>query len=246
MRLFGLIGYPLSHSFSKKYFAEKFARENIRDCKYELFPIHDIQQITDLIKNHPDLNGLNVTVPYKQLVLSYLSHSNIPAGLKACNCIKIEKDKLIGYNTDLIAFKESLIPLLNKQHTKALILGEGGAAAAVQFGLKKLHIDFNIVSRRTGNSSVFTYSSLTREVISEHTLIINTTPLGTSPDINECPAIDYDGISEKHLLYDLIYNPEKTKFLAEGEKRGAEIYNGYNMLVIQAEESWKIWNEGIN
>ncbi|HVE61515.1 MAG TPA: hypothetical protein VNA26_06835, partial [Chitinophagaceae bacterium] len=207
---------------------------------------HDIQQITDLIKNHPDLKGLNVTVPYKQLVLNYLSYSNIPEGLEACNCIKIEKNKLIGYNTDLIAFKESLFPLLQNHHTKALILGDGGAAAAVQFVLKKLHIDFNIVNRRPSNSSGFTYTSLTKQIISEHTLIINTTPLGTSPNINECPAIDYDGISVNHLLYDLIYNPEKTKFLAEGEKRGAEIYNGYNMLVIQAEESWKIWNEGIN
>ncbi len=243
MRLFGLIGYPLSHSFSKKYFTEKFAAENIQDCSYELFPIHDINELTDIIKNHPELKGLNITVPYKQLTLPHLSHSHIPEGLRACNCIKIENDKLIGYNTDVIGFEKSLLPILQSHQTKALILGNGGAAAAVQFALKRLNIDFKTVSRKLHDGSVLTYADLTNEIISEHTLIINTTPLGTSPDFNESPAIPYNAISEKHLLYDLIYNPKKTKFLTEGEKRGAQIFNGYKMLVIQAEESWKIWND---
>jgi shikimate dehydrogenase len=243
MRLFGLIGYPLSHSFSKKYFTKKFEAEDIKDCSYELFPIHDIHELSGLIKNHPGLKGLNVTVPYKQLVLPHLSHSNIPEGLNACNCIKIENNKLIGYNTDVIGFEKSLLPLLQDHHPKALILGNGGAALAVQFVLRRLNIDFKTVSRKLHDGSMLTYGDVTTEIISEHTLIINTTPLGTFPGINECPAIPYDGISENHLLYDLIYNPEKTKFLTEGEKRGAQIYNGYKMLVIQAEESWKIWND---
>ena len=243
MRLFGLIGYPLSYSFSKKYFTEKFAAEGIKDCKYELFPIHKIDELPDLIKNYHDLEGLNVTVPYKQLVLQSLSHSDIPEGLNACNCIKIEKNKLIGYNTDVIGFEKTLFRLLAGHHSKALILGNGGAAAAVQFVLRKLNIDFKTVSRSLHDNSVLTYADLTTKVISGHTLIINTTPLGTSPDINEYPDIPYDGITGKHLLYDLIYNPEKTKFLAEGEKRGAQIFNGYEMLTIQAEESWKIWND---
>jgi shikimate dehydrogenase len=245
MRLFGLIGYPLSYSFSKKYFTEKFAIENIKDCWYELFPIDDIYKLNDLLKKHPDIKGLNVTVPYKQLVLQYLSFSDIPEGLNACNCIKIEKDKLIGYNTDVIGFEKSLLPLLQSHHTKALILGNGGAAAAVQFVLRRLNIDFKTVSRKLHNSSALTYTDLTNELLSQHNLIINTTPLGTSPDIEGCANIPYDGISARHLLYDLIYNPEKTKFLIEGEKRGAQIFNGYKMLVIQAEESWKIWNEDI-
>jgi len=245
MRLFGLIGYPLSYSFSKKYFTEKFAIENIKDCWYELFPIDDIHKLNDLLKKHPDIKGLNVTVPYKQLVLQYLSFSDIPEGLNACNCIKIEKDKLIGYNTDVIGFEKSLLPLLQSHHTKALILGNGGAAAAVQFVLRRLNIDFKTVSRKLHNSSALTYTDLTNELISQHTLIINTTPLGTSPDIEGRANIPYDGISARHLLYDLIYNPEKTKFLIEGEKRGAQIFNGYKMLVIQAEESWKIWNDDI-
>ena len=243
MRLFGLIGYPLSHSFSKKYFTEKFIAEGINDCSYGLFPIHDINELNGLIKNHPTLKGLNITVPYKQQVLGYLSHSNIPEALRACNCIKIEKDKLTGYNTDVTGFEKSIFPLLKNHHNKALILGNGGAAAAVQFVLKKLNIDFKTVSRKVHAGSMLTYDDLTTEILSRHKLIINTTPLGTFPFTNECPVIPYNGISQQHLLYDLIYNPVKTKFLSEGEKRGAQIFNGYTMLVIQAEESWKIWNE---
>jgi shikimate dehydrogenase len=243
MRLFGLIGYPLSHSFSKKYFTEKFIAEGINDCSYGLFPIRDINELNGLIKNHPTLKGLNITVPYKQQVLGYLSHSNIPEALRACNCIKIEKDKLTGYNTDVTGFEKSIFPLLKNHHNKALILGNGGAAAAVQFVLKKLNIDFKTVSRKVHAGSMLTYDDLTTEILSRHKLIINTTPLGTFPFINECPVIPYNGISQQHLLYDLIYNPVKTKFLSEGEKRGAQIFNGYTMLVIQAEESWKIWNE---
>ncbi len=243
MRLFGLIGYPLSHSFSKKYFTEKFIAEGINDCRYELFPIDSIHQLIDVVKKHPELQGLNITVPYKQEVLSYLSHSHIPEALKACNCIKIESDKLIGYNTDVIGFERSILSLLQKHHDKALILGNGGASAGVQFVLKRLNIDYKTVSRKLHDGSMLTYTDLTNEIISEHPLIINTTPLGTFPLINECPSIPYGGISHQHLLYDLIYNPEKTKFLSEGEKRGAQTFNGYKMLLIQAEESWKIWNK---
>jgi len=244
MRLFGLIGYPLSHSFSKKYFTEKFEKEGLTDCNYELFPIPSIDKLPEILKNYPELEGLNVTVPFKHLVLSYLhSVAGIPGELKACNCIKIEGGKLSGYNTDYIGFEKSFTPLLKSYHKKALLLGNGGATAAVKFILKKLKIDFDIVSRTIHDGATLTYKDIDDKIIKQNTIIINTTPLGMYPDADGCPDIPYQFISDEHLLYDLVYNPAKTLFLQRGEERGATIKNGGEMLVLQAEESWRIWNE---
>ena len=244
MRLFGLIGYPLSHSFSKKYFEEKFKREKIPDCRYELFSLKSIDGLKKIFKEKPNLEGLNVTIPYKQQVLQYLySSSDIPKEIKACNCIKIIGGKLFGYNTDVIGFEKSLKPLLKPWHKKALILGNGGATEAVIFVLKKLDINFDIVSRSLHANSTLCYKDLGEQVMKESLLIINTTPLGMYPQTDQYPDIPYEFITDKHLLYDLIYNPAKTLFLEKGEERGATIKNGEEMLVLQAEESWRIWNK---
>lgn len=244
MRLFGLIGYPLSHSFSLTYFNEKFRREGLKDCRFDNYPISSIESFNDLIVSKGnDLKGLAVTIPYKQSVLKYINEKkHIPDGVSACNCIKIAGTKLIGYNTDIIGFENSLVPLLKSFHNKALILGNGGATSAVAFVLKRLEIEFKIVSRKEQRGSDLTYGDITEEMINEYLLIINTTPLGMYPDTSSYPNIPYTVISKNHLLYDLIYNPEKTLFLQKGEKNGARIKNGMEMLVIQAEENWKIWN----
>lgn len=242
MRLFGLIGYPLTHSFSKKYFTKKFELEGLMDCRYELFPISTITEFPEILKKHPELEGLNVTVPYKRQVLSFLHSLNIPAAVNACNCIKIKDGKLIGNNTDVFGFEESFTPLLKPYHKKALVLGNGGSTEAVVFVLKKLKIDYSIVSRKLHNYSELTYKDIDEKVMNENNIIINTTPLGMAPDENSCPDIPYQFISENHLLYDLVYNPSKTLFLQKGEQQSAAIKNGEEMLILQAEESWKIWN----
>jgi len=243
MRLFGLIGYPLSHSFSKKYFTGKFEKEGITECSYELFPLKTIDELPSLLKNNPELEGLNVTVPYKKQVIRFLDESRVPGGLDACNCINITGGKLTGYNTDITGFEMSIKHLLRSHHKKALVLGNGGATAAVVFVLMKLGIDFTIVSRTPENDSMISYKKVTEEIIKEHTIIINTTPLGMHPGENSCPSIPYQHISGDHLLYDLVYNPSKTLFLKKGEERGAVIKNGEEMLFLQAEESWRIWNQ---
>ena len=244
MKTYGLIGFPLTHSFSQKYFTEKFQREGITDCTYEIYPIQSVNELNDLIKTNPKLLGLNVTIPYKQLILQQLnSIKEIPSGLKACNCIKIKEGKTYGYNTDIIGFERSLLPQLKPYHTNALILGNGGAAEAVKFVFDKLKISYKIVSRKIHDGSALTYSDLNKSIIEENKLIVNTTPLGTFPNIDECPEIPYRFLTPEHLLYDLVYNPEKTLFLQKGEALGASIKNGYEMLILQAEESWRIWNE---
>ncbi len=243
MRLFGLIGYPLSHSFSKKYFTEKFEKEGVTGCRYELFPLKTIEGLRSLLEKNPELEGLNVTIPYKQQVLSYLDEKRIPEELLACNCINIINGKLVGYNTDVTGFEKSLVPLLKSYHQKALILGNGGATAAVVFVLKKLGISFDIVSRKKHDHSTLTYQDINKKIISDCLLIINTTPLGMEPDTGSCPAIPYLYLTDKHLLYDLVYNPAKTLFLQKGEEQGTTIKNGEEMLVLQAEESWRIWNQ---
>jgi shikimate dehydrogenase len=244
MKVYAVIGYPLTHSFSKKYFTEKFQREGIKDCIYEAYPISSIGGLKELLEKHPNIRGLNVTLPYKQQVLPHLySTEDIPAGLGACNCIKLEGEKLFGFNTDVIAFEQSLRPLLKSHHTNALILGNGGAAEAVKFVLKKLSIGYKIVSRKIHEDSDLTYTDLNEAILKEHPLIINTTPLGTFPNVNEYSGIPYLFLTSQHLLFDLVYNPAKTLFLQKGEEQGAAIKNGYEMLVLQAEESWKIWNE---
>lgn len=243
MKTYGLIGYPLTHSFSQKYFTEKFQREGITDCHYEVYPMQSVDEITGLIKKNPDLRGLNVTIPYKQLILRYLNSTRIPEGLRACNCIKIKEGKLIGHNTDVAGFERSFLPHLKSHHKTALILGNGGATEAVKFVLQKSDISYKIVSRKIHDGADLTYQDLNEQIINEHKIIINTTPLGTFPNIDDCPDIPYQFLTTGHFLYDLVYNPEKTLFLQRGEACGASIKNGYEMLTLQAEESWRIWNE---
>jgi len=243
MRLFGLIGYPLSHSFSKKYFSAKFEREALIDCRYETFSIPSISDLTKILSDNSELCGLNVTVPYKQEVLSFLTEKTpLVNKIGACNCIKIKNGRLTGYNTDAPAFEHSLKEKLQSHHTKALILGTGGAAKAVEYCLRLLKIAYKYVSRKPSARN-YSYEQLTDDMMQEYTLIINATPLGMYPNVIEAPQIPYHALGQRHYLYDLLYNPEKTLFLQKGEDQGASIKNGYEMLVLQAEESWKIWNE---
>lgn len=245
MRIFGLIGYPLSHSFSKKFFADKFIKEGIIDSAYENFSIPSITELEALLKSTPFLNGLNVTIPYKQQVIPYLHVMNeVVKKTGACNCIKIKDGKLYGFNTDTIGFEQSVKEFLQPHHTKALILGTGGAAKSITYVLDKLQIEYkSVTSGKAGNtSSLLTYETLSDDLLQSHTLIINTTPLGMYPETGTAPPINYEMITPSHYLFDLVYNPEKTLFLEKGIAKGAVIKNGFDMLIIQAEESWKIWN----
>ena len=247
MKRFGLIGYPLSHSFSENYFANKFRTEGIRDCVYQNYPLENITELGRLVSETPHLEGLNVTIPYKEKVLPYLTGSNhIVQAIGACNTITIRDQKLYGFNTDVIGFEQSLMKHLASHHNKALILGEGGAAKAVAYVFEKLGIDYKYVVRKgeSGERRIH-FNDLTDHTLSSHTVIVNSTPIGMHPDIDKCPPIKYDILTSRHYLYDLVYNPEKTLFLQKGESRGAIIKNGYEMLLIQAEESWKIWMEDL-
>ena len=245
MRLFGLIGYPLTHSFSKNYFTTKFEEQGIRDCAYENFQIENIADLPRIIHDHPALAGLNVTIPHKESVLPFLHASNdLVQQINACNCITITNKQLFGYNTDVIGFERSLLNKLGGQHTHALILGTGGAAKAVEFVLEKRHIEFKKVSRRPSKNS-FGYEQVTADIVKEYKLIINTTPVGMFPAVHEFPPLPYDAITPEHFLFDLIYNPEETLFLKKGKEQRAVTQNGYDMLVYQAEESWRIWNQEI-
>ncbi|MCG2614985.1 shikimate dehydrogenase [Terrimonas sp. NA20] len=242
MRLFGLIGNPLTHSFSKKYFTEKFEREGLTDCRYELFPISSIEELPKLLRDHPELCGLNVTIPYKEQVLSYLNEENeLVQAIRACNCIDLQSGRLKGYNTDVLGFEQSLRQLFQPHHKKALILGTGGVSKAVQYILQKMGLAYRYVSRKPGVHN-FSYEQLTADVMQEYTLIVNTTPLGTYPNITEAPQIPYKALTSDHYLFDMVYNPSQTLFLKMGEERGAVVKNGYDMLEIQADESWKIWS----
>ncbi len=245
MKRFGLIGYPLSHSFSRKYFTHKFDVEGILDCKYDLFPIEAIEHLPKLLKDHPDLVGLNVTIPYKEQVLSYLDEIDESAlKIGAVNTIKIEARKLIGYNTDVFGFEKTLRNFIEKHPStpieRAMILGTGGASKAVAFVLDKMKIKYTSVSR-SAKKGQLNYDKLGESHIKQIQLIINTTPLGTYPNVDSCPKIPYESLNEKHLLYDLVYNPEKTVFLIKGELEGAYILNGLEMLKGQAEKAWEIW-----
>ncbi len=247
MRTFGLIGYPLGHSFSKKYFEEKFIIESISDARFELFPISAIDFLPGLIHTHTELRGLAVTVPYKKQVLTFLDQLDKEAeGVGAVNCIKIEEGKLIGYNTDIIGFEKMLPNDTATMHEKALILGTGGASACVQYVLNKLKIPFLLVSRNPRlhqTENVIGYDRLTSASVADHTLIINATPMGMAPNTEAFPSLPYEGISRKHLLIDLIYNPEETAFLKKAREFGATTMNGYRMFIEQAEANWKIWND---
>lgn len=243
MRLFGLIGYPLSHSFSKKYFDEKFVREKITDTSFENFSIENISLLHDIL-NDKNIQGLAITIPYKKAVIDFLDDaSDAVKQMGACNCIKIKDSKLYGYNTDVVGFEKSFIKHLTPQHRQALILGTGGAAAAVEFVLQKLNISYRFVSRKKDNDGkMLIYEELNEIVLNKHQIIINCSPLGTYPNDDEAPAIPYQFINSQHYLFDLVYNPSETKFLRLGKQQGATVQNGYEMLVLQAEENWKIWN----
>ena len=247
MKTYALVGRNISYSFSRRYFAEKFAKEQITDCEYINFDIPYIEELPALIAATPTLAGMNVTIPYKEAALPLLDlQSEALMAIKACNTIKIlPSGKLKGDNTDYIGFRDSLIPYLQPHHNRALILGTGGASKAVAFALSQLGISFLLVSRKSSAIAI-SYHELTKEIIENHSLIINTTPLGTFPKTEAFPPIPYQWITSQHLLYDLIYNPEKTTFLAKGATQGATILNGYPMLVLQAEAAWKIWNEDID
>jgi shikimate dehydrogenase len=243
MKQFGLIGYPLGHSFSKKYFEEKFLKENLHGCVFDLFPIKEIGEFKNLVIHQNNLKGLAVTIPYKETVIPFLDKlSDAAKEIGAVNCIQFKNGKAIGFNTDVIGFENSLLPLLQRQHTKALILGTGGASKAVQYVLQNLNIDFLLVSRTKSNNTI-SYEDVSEEILQTYQMIINTTPLGMSPNEEGFADIPYQFLTPKHLLYDLIYKPEKTMFLQKGEQQGSVIKNGFEMLILQAEENWKIWNQ---
>ena len=238
---FGLIGKDISYSFSKKFFTQKFINEGLNNCSYENYDISSISELLEVI-NDTKIKGLNVTIPYKESVIELLNHIDpIAKKIGAVNTIKIDKqNKLLGYNTDYIGFKQSLESNISNQK-RALILGTGGASKAIVYALKTLNIKTLLVSRKNREECI-TYEDVSNQIIKDHTIIINCTPLGTYPNIEECPKIPYEYITDRHLCYDLIYNPIKTKFLILSEKKGASIINGNKMLKNQAMESWKIWN----
>lgn len=246
MKKYGLVGFPLGQSFSQKYFAQKF-EENHIDAEYQNFELESIGEFPEIIKDAADLKGLNVTIPYKEKVIPFLDELDAEAEkVGAVNTIvvyeKYGKQCLKGYNTDVFGFEESLSPHLKPHHTKALILGTGGASKAVKFVLKKLGIAFKMVSRQSKNGN-FTYSDLTNQIVHDYKLVINTTPLGMYPNTDGCPVLPYEAITPDHLFYDLIYNPIETCFLRNAKKQGAVIVNGEEMLLKQAEKSWKIWGK---
>lgn len=244
-RRFGLLGRNISYSFSKGYFTEKFKDSVFKGNSYENFDISEINYFTELIKNNPDLKGLNVTIPYKEQVIPFLHKLSKRATLiGAVNTIKIDENgELKGYNTDYYGFKKSLIPLLEPHHKRALILGTGGASKAVAFALKELEIAHVFVSRNSeGKGNHIDYNLVNATTFDNFHIIINCTPVGTSPNIESCPDLPYDYFTEKHIAYDLIYNPEETQFLKNAKAKGAIIKNGYDMLIFQAEKAWQIWN----
>ncbi len=250
---YGLIGYPLSHSFSKKYFTEKFAKENILDSEFHAFPIENIQLLPQLIKDNPSLKGLSVTIPYKESVIPFLNELDETAKkIGAVNCIKITNKSpnsqlptpfLKGYNTDAFGFRQSIKPFLESHHERALILGTGGASKAVYHVLKEIGIDCYFVTRNKTAENQFNYDEVNENMLNAFKLIVNATPLGMFPNIDDFPPIPYQHISSSHLLYDLVYNPAETEFLKKGKAKGAAIVNGFSMLQHQAEEAWRIWNQ---
>ena len=242
MAEFGLIGKDIDYSFSRSYFNEKFKNEGLNH-NYVNFDIDSIDEFSNIISSTKNLKGLNVTIPYKEAVIPYLDKLHKTAKkIGAVNTIKItKKGKLIGYNTDYFGFEKSIEPLIKKHHKKALILGTGGASKAIAYALERLNIKHQFVSRSQSKKNVISYDSLTENDIKSHQIIINCTPLGTYPKTNECPDILYDAIDNTHLVFDLIYNPEETKFLTIAKIKGASICNGSKMLELQAEKAWNIW-----
>ncbi|MCF8302789.1 MAG: shikimate dehydrogenase [Bacteroidales bacterium] len=248
MTLYGLIGFPLYHSYSQDYFRHKLEREGITDAAYRLFPIENLAMLPEMVRAYTNLKGLNVTIPYKEAVIKYTHQlSEHARNIGAVNVLHIsrsgEQPKLTGFNTDWIAFSESLQPLLKEHHQHALVLGTGGAARAVIYALIKLGISYQVVSRQPYAGKHLGYGELNRQIMRKHRLIINATPVGMHPEEEEAPALPYEMLTPDHLCYDLIYNPALTAFLKTARRYGADTKNGLEMFKRQAEESWKIWNE---
>jgi shikimate dehydrogenase len=249
-KLFGLIGYPLEHSFSKLFFEQKFAAENIENVMYENYPIKNINLLSALLNKENNLCGFNVTVPYKEAIMPFLdSISPVAEEVGAVNVVKINRNKekmvsLTGHNTDVFGFEKSFLDYKKDWHASALILGTGGAAKAVAYVLRKWNIDYQFVSRNPQKNAL-TYENLDKKTIEKNLLIINATPLGMFPNTNTFPPIDYTGIGRKHFLFDLVYNPEETVFIKKGKEHGAFVQNGYEMLCYQAEESWHFFSNEI-
>ena len=246
MKQYGLIGYPLGHSFSKNYFNEKFHSEGI-DAEYVNFEIPSIEDFPKIVTSHPQLAGLNVTIPYKEKVISYLDEvDKDAASIGAVNVIKFIRNKgklkLKGYNSDVLGFTQSIEPLLERHHQKALILGTGGASKAVNYGLHQLGLETRFVSRSRQNDSTITYADLTPQLMEEYKVIVNCTPVGMYPLADICPDIPYECLTPQHLLYDLLYNPNTTLFMKKGSEQGATVKNGLDMLLLQAFGSWDIWS----
>jgi len=239
---FGLLGKDIDYSFSRSYFSKKFNSENL-PYSYVNFDLNQIEDVLDVIQSNSNLKGINVTIPYKESIIPFLDGVNKRAqAIGAVNTIRVTSQKqLIGFNTDYLGFKKSLEDYLKPHHKSALILGTGGASKAIAYALGNLNISYDFVSRSLSPNSKFLYSDLTPQIISAYTIIINCTPIGTFPKVNQCPDIPYEGIGPKHICYDLIYNPEQTKFLSCSELQEATTINGLEMLEIQAEEAWKIW-----
>lgn len=242
MPQYGLIGYPLSHSFSGKYFTDKFQKENLPDCKYSLFPLKSIEELPDLLAAHRDLVGLNVTIPYKEQIIPFLDVvSETARDIGAVNTIRIRDGKLEGFNSDVYGFAKSLENSLPTPAKGALILGTGGASKAVRYVLNEMNVPNLLVSRRIEKGDL-TYTDIDQFLLKSHPLIINTTPLGTFPNVDVAPELPYHCLDSENKLYDLVYNPEKTLFLNNGLAQGCAIKNGLEMLILQAERSWEIWN----
>ena len=256
---YGLLGYPLGHSFSQAYFRDKFCREGL-DADYLNFELQSVEELPQLLADHPLLRGFNVTIPHKQAVIPLLDSLSPEAqAIGAVNVVRVVREetttaadtarpyRLVGYNTDIIGFMDSLRPLLKPHHTHALVLGTGGASKAVTHGLEQLGLEWRYVSRHSsspvsGRAEALTYSSLTPAVLADYTVIVNCTPLGMYPNVNDAPTIPYAALSSRHLLFDLVYNPEVTTFMSEGRRYGATVKNGLEMLHRQAEAAWQIWN----
>ena len=245
MKTYGTIGFPLTHSFSKQYFTEKIEREGIPDSAYYSFPLKSIDEFPEFLKNNPSIKGLAVTIPYKEKVLQYVTHlSDEVKQIGAANCIKVRGNVLTAYNTDIIGFEKSFAKNLKPHHKRALILGTGGASKAVQYVLKKLGIEFLVVSRNAIDAENFIqYREITPGIIKEYHIMVNATPLGMSPAEDTYPDLPYHLITADHYLFDLVYKPVKTMFLQKGEQQGAIVINGFEMLILQAEENWIRWNE---
>jgi len=244
-KIFGLLGKHISYSFSRGYFAKKFEVLDLKKHEYRNFDIQDIADFPSIIEKELFLKGMNVTIPYKEEIIQHLDILDKTAKeIGAVNTIKFTKrGNLKGYNTDVVGFENSISPYLKTHHKFALILGTGGASKAVAYALKKNEIQYKFVSRNPFGKEQISYEDLTKDVLSKHHIIVNCTPIGTSPDIHLSPNIPYQFLTAQHLLFDLIYNPEISAFLSKGEEKGASIKNGYEMLEMQAEESWRIWNE---